>query len=208
MATTRREWACCTARANRPPSAPVPPFRNTGTPAAIRCCSRRGSGWRWTWVASTCVRGRRSEARATAIWKTRGWSPWELVIAGASNFEPSRDRRSAEWTAASVTAPSRLRLGSSKVNMAYRVIQRLEQPVLLAQGPERSQVGNRERDAKLRHVPDAGIVLAILHAEPAAVRVVGHLRGDVTQDALPIVVNRFDAGVAAAAVGVAIVEAS
>src|SRR5712691_13038129 len=52
-----------------------------------------------------------------------------------------------------------------------------EHALLLLQRAERSDVRHGERDAKLILIARAEIESPVLHADAAAVRVVGHLRG-------------------------------
>src|SRR5262245_20928524 len=59
----------------------------------------------------------------------------------------------------------------------FRSRRRSEHPLLLLQRAERSDVRHRESYAKLILIARAEIESAVLHADAAAIRVIGHLRG-------------------------------
>src|SRR5579883_1858406 len=85
---------------------------------------------------------------------------------------------------------------------------RSEEAVLFAQRAEGSQVGDGECEGQRGLIADAGVVPAVLDAEAAAIGVVSHLRGGVQDQGPAVVVHALDAGVPAAAVGVAKIEAA
>src|SRR6185312_4780238 len=65
----------------------------------------------------------------------------------------------------------------------------LEQPVLLLERSERSDIGDGERDEQLSIVAQARVDTPVLDAEAATIGVVSDLRGGVLQDALAHVIS-------------------
>src|SRR6202022_2166637 len=72
---------------------------------------------------------------------------------------------------------------------------RSKDSLLLSQRPKRSHIRDSKRHAVLRVVASSEIKSPVLEADPAAVGVVGHLRGGELQDGALVVIIHAERGV-------------
>src|SRR5260370_30140603 len=77
-----------------------------------------------------------------------------------------------------------------------------KKPLLALQRSKRADIGDREGHAELAFVTRTEMQEPVLHAEAAAIRVVGHLRGGELHDALFVIVVGARPGVPSPPVGI------